>query len=90
MICAMCRQGLKPSSSKAAWSDDVAVRGKPAPITLSGACPVGAMRESLMKRTILIVYFPRFLEQILVLLFQDTVNSGEEIWDCRKWDVGGI
>lgn len=55
----MWRHGVRFSSSRAAWREDVAVRGSPAPITRRSCfCSglevgVGAMRLSLRKRTIL-------------------------------------
>lgn len=59
IIWAMCRHGVRFSCSRAAWREDVAVRGRPAPITRRSCfCSVlevgvGAMRLSLRKRTIL-------------------------------------
>lgn len=60
IIWAMWRHGVRFSCSRAAWREDVAVRGRPAPITRRSCfCSglevgVGDMRLSLRKRTILV------------------------------------
>lgn len=61
------------SSSSAAWREDVAVRGRPAPITRSSCLcwvlevGVGAMRLSVRKRTILGNSGSWFLERMDLL-----------------------
>ena len=89
IICAMWRHGDMFSSSSAAWREDVAVRGRPAPITRSSClcgvleAGVGAMRLSVRKRTILGNSGSWFLERMDLL--GDFVS-----WGCYRVGLLGL